>query len=41
VVTVTDERCGISEGKYRVYAIQTDYDRRKGIYTQRLTLCAP
>ncbi len=41
VVEVTDERCGISEEKYRVEAIQTDYDRRQGIYTQRLALCAP
>jgi len=41
VVEVTDARCGISQEKYRVQAIQTDYDRRKGIYTQRLTLCAP
>jgi len=41
VVEVTDERCGISEEKYRVLAIQTDYDRRQGIYTQRLALCAP
>jgi hypothetical protein len=41
VVTVTDARCGISEEKYRVEAIRTDYDRRQGIYTQRLALCAP
>jgi len=41
VVEVTDERCGISEEKYRVQAIQTDYDRRQGIYTQRLALYAP
>jgi hypothetical protein len=41
VVEVTDKRCGISEEKYRVEAIQTDYDRRQGIYTQRLALCAP
>ena len=41
VITVTDERCGISEENYRVRAIQTDYDRRQGIYTQRLALCAP
>jgi hypothetical protein len=41
VITVTDKRCGISEKNYRVHAIQTDYDRRKGIYTQRLALCAP
>jgi len=41
VVAVTDERCGINQEKYRVGAIQTDYDRRQGIYTQRLALCAP
>ena len=41
VVEITDERCGISGENYRVQAIQTDYDRRKGIYTQRLALCAP
>jgi hypothetical protein len=41
VVEVTDERCGINQEKYRVLAIHTDYDRRQGIYTQRLALCAP
>ena len=41
IVEVTDERCGISGKNYRVHAIQTDYDLRKGIYTQRLILCAP
>ena len=41
VVEVTDLRCGISDVKYRVLAIQTHYDRRQGIYTQRLVLCAP
>ncbi|MCD6390679.1 MAG: hypothetical protein J7L92_01585 [Dehalococcoidia bacterium] len=41
VVGVTDHRCGISEEKYRVHAIQTDYDRRKGQYDQRLILGAP
>jgi len=40
VVEVTDERCGISAEKYRVGAIQTDYDRRKGQYEQRLTIGA-
>jgi hypothetical protein len=40
VVEVTDARCGICQEKYRVQAIQTDYDRRQGIYTQRLELCA-
>jgi hypothetical protein len=41
VVEVTDERCGISEENYRVETIQTDYDRRQGIYEQTLTLGAP
>jgi len=41
VVEVTDERCGISQEKYRVQAIQTDYDRRKSRYDQTLTLGAP
>ena len=41
VITVTDARCGISQEKYRVLALQTDYDRRKSIYIQRLALCAP
>jgi len=41
VVEVTDGRCGISEEKYRVQAIHTGYDRRQGIYTQCLALCAP
>ncbi|MFW6118573.1 MAG: hypothetical protein ACOC6R_03670, partial [Chloroflexota bacterium] len=41
VVEVTDERCGISAQNYRVQAIQTDYDRRKALYAQRLGLCAP
>jgi hypothetical protein len=41
VVEVTDQRCGISGVRYRVGAIQTHYDCRKGIYSQRLELCAP
>jgi hypothetical protein len=41
VITVTDKRCGIDQEKYRVLAIQTDYDRRKSLYEQRLTLGAP
>jgi len=41
VVEVTDLRCGISEEKYRVEAIRTDYARRKGVYDQHLSLCAP
>jgi hypothetical protein len=41
VVTVTDARCGIDQEKYRVLAIQTDYDRRRALYQQKLTLRAP
>jgi hypothetical protein len=41
VVTATDARCGISAENYRIQAIQTDYDRRKGRYEQMLTLGAP
>jgi len=41
VITVTDERCGISEEKYRVMTIETEYDRRQGRYEQKLTLGAP
>jgi hypothetical protein len=41
VITVTDKRCGIDQEKYRVLAIQTDYDRHKSLYQQRLTLGAP
>ena len=41
VVTVTDPRSGIDQEKYRVLAIQTDYDRRKALYDQTLTLGAP
>jgi len=41
VITITDARCGIDQEKYRVLAIQTDYDRRQGNYHQRLTLGAP
>jgi len=41
VITVTDKRCGIDHENYRVLAIQTDYDRRKAQYEQRLTLGAP
>ena len=41
VVTATDARCGIMDENYRVQAIQTDYDRRKGQYDQRLTTGAP
>jgi hypothetical protein len=40
VVEVTDARCGILGEKYRVQAIHTDYDRRQGVYIQRLALCA-
>jgi hypothetical protein len=41
VVEVTDARCGIAQEKYRILAIQTDYDRRQGRYEQRLALGAP
>jgi len=41
VITITDPRCGIDHEKYRVLAIQTDYDRRKSQYEQKLTLGAP
>jgi hypothetical protein len=41
VITVTDPRCGIDQEKYRILAIRTDYDRRKGPYDQTLTLGAP
>jgi hypothetical protein len=40
IITVTDKRCGIDQAKYRVLAIQTDYDRHKSLYEQRLTLGA-
>jgi hypothetical protein len=41
VVTVTDARCGIENKRYRVLAIQTEFDRRKGRYQQKLHLSAP
>ena len=41
VIEVNDERCGISEEKYRVLGIRTLYDRRQGQYDQTLTLGAP
>jgi len=41
VITVTDDRCGISGTRYRIIAIQTHYDRPRGAYHQALTLCAP
>jgi len=41
VITATDPRCGIDQEKYRVLAIQMDYDRRQGVYTQHLMLGAP
>jgi hypothetical protein len=40
VVEVTDARCGILARKYRVQTIRTDYDRRKVLYEQMLTLGA-
>jgi hypothetical protein len=41
VVELTDDPCGLSAAPHRVRAIRTDYDRRKGLYDQRLTLSAP
>jgi hypothetical protein len=41
VVKVTDSRVGLADKNFRVLAIQTDYNRRQGIYNQRLALCAP
>ena len=41
VITVTDERCGISNKLYRVMAIQADYSRREARYSQKLILAAP
>jgi hypothetical protein len=41
VITVTDERCGISNKKYRVASIETRYQAYQAVYTQHLSLCAP
>jgi len=41
VITVTDERCGISQEKYRVTSIETRYQASQAVYTQRLSLCSP
>jgi hypothetical protein len=41
VITVTDAHCGIFEEKYRVQAIQVDYDCRRRTYEQTLALGAP
>ena len=45
VVTISDSRVGnpelVSGKKYRILDIQADYDHRKGIYQQRLTLINP
>jgi len=41
VITVTDERCGISAGKYRILALETDYNSRAGRYQQKLALGTP
>jgi hypothetical protein len=41
VITATDPRCGITDHRYRVEDIRTDYDSRKERYDQRLTLAAP
>ena len=41
VITVTDERCGISNKKYRVMDIDVRYNRQQGLYQQALALGAP
>jgi len=41
VITVTDERCGISAEKYRVLDIETTFSLRQWLYEQRFTLGAP
>ncbi len=41
VITITDERCGISSKKYRVMDIETKYSTRQWHYQQTLTLGAP
>jgi hypothetical protein len=41
VITVTDPRCGITDRRYRVADIRTDYDSRRERYDQHLALCAP
>ena len=41
VVTLTDVRVGLAAERYRVEAIETDYNRRDGHYEQKLFLSAP
>jgi hypothetical protein len=41
VITVTDQRCGITSKKHRVMDIDVQYSRRKGQYRHVLTLGAP
>ena len=41
VITVTDDRCGISSKKYRVLDIETTFSLRQWLYEQRFTLGAP
>jgi len=41
VITVTDERCGISSKKYRVLDIETTLSLRQWLYEQRFTIGAP
>jgi len=41
VITITDERCGISSKKYRVLGIDVQYATPGGQYQQRLTIGAP
>jgi len=41
VITITDDRCGISSKKYRVLDIETALSLRQWLYQQRLTVGAP
>ena len=41
VITITDARVGLENKKYRVMAIETEYQAFQAIYIQRLSLCAP
>jgi len=41
VITITDDRCGISSKKYRVMDIEATLSLRQWLYQQRLTIAAP
>jgi hypothetical protein len=41
VITITDERVHISNKKFRVAGIKTDFSRKDGKFEQQLTLSAP